>query len=150
MMREGIGEVGNFSPCNGRARSRCGAPESKNGRRTRSGLAVMPQVDHRVGEGFEGVVQLTDALKAKQQTPELIFPGKQPLDGTEPFFEDGWIEQRLSTSLGMLSAAWVWIDVGNHFTIEDGFAIVRAVVHTIQAHDAAMQVQSERACGFCQ
>jgi hypothetical protein len=40
----------------------------------------MPQVDHRVGKGFEGVVQLTDALKAKQQAPELVFPGKQPLE----------------------------------------------------------------------
>jgi hypothetical protein len=36
------GEVGNFSPCNGRARSRCGAPESKRGRRKRSVAAIMP------------------------------------------------------------------------------------------------------------
>ena len=36
----------------------------------------MPQVDHRVSEGLEGVVQLTDTVKAKQQTPELVFPGK--------------------------------------------------------------------------
>jgi hypothetical protein len=36
----------------------------------------MPQVDHRVSEGFEGVVQFTDTVKAQQQTPELVFPGK--------------------------------------------------------------------------
>jgi len=102
----------------------------------------MPQVDHRVSEGLEGVVQFTDTVKAKQQTPELIFPGKQPLDGTESLFEDGGIEQRLTTSLGMLSAARVRIDVGDHAAIEDGLAIERAIVHTVQAHDAALQVQS--------
>jgi hypothetical protein len=59
----------------------------------------MPQVDHRVREGLEGLVQFTDTVKAKQQTPELVFPGKQPLDSTEPFVEDGGIEQRLTTSL---------------------------------------------------
>jgi hypothetical protein len=71
MMMEENGEVGNFSPCNRRARSRCCTPESKHGCRTRSVAAVMPQVNHRIGEGFEGVVQLTDALTAKQQTPDL-------------------------------------------------------------------------------
>jgi hypothetical protein len=55
----------------------------------RSALAVVPQIDHRRGNGFECVVQLTETFKAQQQAPELVFPGEQPLDGTEPLFEDG-------------------------------------------------------------
>jgi len=33
----------------------------------RSVRAVVPEIDHRIGEGFECVVQLTEALEAKQQ-----------------------------------------------------------------------------------
>jgi hypothetical protein len=33
-----------------------------------------------------------------------VFPGKQPLDSTEPFVEDGGIEQRLTTSLAQLAS----------------------------------------------
>jgi hypothetical protein len=40
-------------------RSRRAASESKRRRGTRSVAAVMPQVDHRVSEDFEGVVQFT-------------------------------------------------------------------------------------------
>jgi hypothetical protein len=35
----------------------------------------MPQIDHRIGNGFECVVQLTETFKAQQQAPELVFPG---------------------------------------------------------------------------
>jgi hypothetical protein len=65
------GSVGDFSPDNGRVRSRRAAPESKHRRRTRSVAAVMPQVDHRASEGFESVVQFTDTIKAHQQATEL-------------------------------------------------------------------------------
>jgi hypothetical protein len=33
--------------------------------------AVVPEIDDRIGEGFECVVQLTEALEAKQQPAEL-------------------------------------------------------------------------------
>ena len=36
----------------------------------------MPEIDHRVGEGLECVVQLTEAIKAKQQPPVLVSPSK--------------------------------------------------------------------------
>jgi len=32
----------------------------------RSAPAVMPEVDHRIGKGLEGIVQLTETIKAKQ------------------------------------------------------------------------------------
>ena len=40
--------------------------ENRLPRGLRSATAVVPQVDHRIGEGLEGVVQLTEAIKAKQ------------------------------------------------------------------------------------
>src|SRR5580704_17166448 len=48
----------------------------------KSAPAVVPQIDHRIGNGFECVVQLTETLRAQQQAPELVFPGELPLDGT--------------------------------------------------------------------
>ena len=49
--------------------------------------AVVSQIDHCVREGLERVVHVTDALETQQQTTELIFPGKDALDGPEAFFE---------------------------------------------------------------
>jgi len=48
----------------------------------------MPQVDHRIGQGLERVMQRTDAFEAQQQAPELVFPGKHALDGAETLFKD--------------------------------------------------------------
>ena len=43
----------------------------------------MPQVDHRVSEGLECIVDRAQTLEAKQQAPELVLPGEDPLDGPE-------------------------------------------------------------------
>ncbi|MFC6522988.1 hypothetical protein ACFQAT_27850 [Undibacterium arcticum] len=72
----------------------------------------MPQVDHRIGQGFKGVVQLAEALEPKQQAPELVFPGEHPLDCVEPLFKNVGIEERLASALGLLSAARVGVDIG--------------------------------------
>jgi len=65
----------------------------------------MPQIDHRVGEGFERVVQRTEALEAQQQTLELVFPGEHALDGAKALFEDGGIEQRFAAALLQIDQA---------------------------------------------
>lgn len=88
--------------------------------------AEMPQVDHRVGQGFERVVQFADALEAQQQATELVFPGEDPLDGAKAFFEEGGIEERLAPASGFLPAAWIGVDVGRHAAIEDGLAVNRS------------------------
>ena len=51
-----------------------GAARRKRNSTTTAGLgpAVVPEIDHRIGEGLECVVQLTEAIKAKQQPPELV------------------------------------------------------------------------------
>ena len=47
----------------------------------------MPKVDHRTGQGFEGVVQLAEAFEPKQQAAKFIFPAKYPLYGIESLFD---------------------------------------------------------------
>lgn len=66
-----------------------------------SSVAVgVPQVDHRVGERVECVVNLTDALEPEQQAADLVFAGEDPLDGAQAVVENSRIEQRrLATAL---------------------------------------------------
>src|SRR5882757_401547 len=75
--------------------------------------------DHRVGEGFECVVQLTETIKAKQQATELVFPGEQPLDGPKALLEDGRVEALLAASLRGFTSARVLGNIGNHAPVED-------------------------------
>src|SRR5689334_24416675 len=79
----------------------------------RSAPAVMPEIDHRIGEGLEGVVQLTEALKTQQEPAELVFPSKYPLDRVKSFGKYRRVKQRLATSLGLLIAAHIRVDVGD-------------------------------------
>jgi len=69
----------------------------------RSTLAEVPQIDHRISQGLECVVQLTEAIESKQQAAELIFPAEHTLDGVEPLFENGGVEKRFAASLGGFS-----------------------------------------------
>jgi hypothetical protein len=46
-----------------------------------------------MSRGLKCVVQLAEAIEAKQQAPEFIFPGEHPFDGVEPVFKDGGIEK---------------------------------------------------------
>jgi len=71
----------------------------------------MPQVDHRIGQGLERVMQLAEALESKEQPAKLIFPAEHPLDGIEAFLENGGVEERLPASFDGFSAAGVWVDV---------------------------------------
>jgi len=97
----------------------------------------MPQIDHRVGEGFERVVQRTDALEAQQQTLELVFPGEHALDGAKALFKDGEIEQRFAAAFGDFPAARIGVDIGRHAAIENGFAVWPTIVDVIQTDHAA-------------
>ena len=91
-------------------------------------LAEMPQVDHRIGQRFECVVQLAEAIETKQQAAELIFPAEHTLDGVEPLFENGGVEKRFAASLESFSTAGICVDIGNHPAIENGFAVSPAIV----------------------
>src|SRR3984957_6595309 len=110
-----------------------------------SDLAVVPEIDHRIGEGLERVVQPTDAFEAKQQPAELVLPSKYPLDRAEALLEDDRLEDRLAAPLGRLSAARVGVDVGNHAAVEDRLAVDPAVVDTIKTDDGAAEIYSDLA-----
>jgi len=58
--------------------AQCGHHEEASA--VRSILAEVPQVDHRIGQRFEGVVQPAEAIEPKQQAAKFIFPAKDPLD----------------------------------------------------------------------
>jgi hypothetical protein len=60
-------------------------PMADSGRR--SDLAVVPEIDHRVREGLECVVQPASTLETQQWPLELVLPGKHPLDRPEALFE---------------------------------------------------------------
>src|SRR3954447_25173015 len=102
----------------------------------------MPEVDHRIGKGLECVVQLTEAIKTKQEPPELVFPSKHPLDRLKSFLEYRRIEQRLAAALGLGSTTYIRVDVGDHAAIENGFAVGPTVVDAIQADDAALKIHA--------
>ena len=108
-----------------------------------SDLAVVSEIDHRVGQGLERIVQPADAFKAQQQPAELVLPGKHPLDGAEALLEDGRLEDRLAASLRLLPAARIGVDVGNHAAIEDGLAVGPAVVDTIKTDDGAAEIHAD-------
>jgi len=108
----------------------------------RSTLAEVPQIDHRISQGLECVVQLTEAIESKQQAPELVFPAKHTLDSMEPLFENGGVEKRFAASLESFSTAGIRVDIGNHPAIENGFAVSPAIVNAIQADDGSVKVNA--------
>ncbi len=59
----------------------------------------MPEIDHRVGQGFQGIVQFADPFEALQQTPKLVLPREDSLDGVKPFLNNGWVENGFAPPL---------------------------------------------------
>ena len=112
-------------------------------------LAEAPQVDHRIGQNFEGVMQLTYALKPKQKAAELILPTEHPLNRIEPLFEYGSVEERLAASLGDFSTTRIGVNVGYHAAIENGFAVLPAIIAAIQADDGSLEVKANRMGDAC-
>jgi hypothetical protein len=68
---------------------------------------------------------LTEAIKTKQQSPELVFPSKHAFNRTKPFLKYRQLKERLAASLGLPSTARIRVDVGDHAPIENGFAVRR-------------------------
>lgn len=78
----------------------------------RSAAAEMAQVDHRVGQGLECIVDVADDLIANQHTTKLVLPSEHAFDGAKAFLEDGRAEHALGSAPGGLPATRVLIDVG--------------------------------------
>ncbi|MFM0210740.1 hypothetical protein PQQ96_25385 [Paraburkholderia sediminicola] len=80
----------------------------------------MPQIDQCVGKRLERIVNLTNPLKAKQQTPKLVFRGEHALDRAKALLEDRCVEVPLAASLGCFTATQVLWNIGMYVPVEDG------------------------------
>jgi hypothetical protein len=95
--------------------------------------AVVPKIDHRVGERLERVVHVADAFEAQQQTAKLVLPGKDAFDGSEALLEDRRVKVLLAPAFRRFAPARVLGDVRGHAAIEDRAAVGPAIVDPIQA-----------------
>ena len=78
----------------------------------------MPEVDQGIGERFEGLMHLTEALEAKQQAAKRVFPCEYSLNCAKSLVENSLLEEGLATSLGFFSGSYIRVDIGNHAAIE--------------------------------
>jgi hypothetical protein len=106
-------------------------------------FAEMPEIDHLVRQGFQGIVQLTDPLEAHQSAPELILPTEDSLDSLKLFLKNGWVENRFASTLGCLSTTRIFRNIRNHPAIENGFAVGATIVDPIQADEGLVQIESD-------
>ena len=72
----------------------------------------MPEVDQCIGERFEGVMHLTEELKAIQQSAELVFPRKHSLNCAKSLVENSLLEEGLAASLGFFLARTLGLILG--------------------------------------
>jgi hypothetical protein len=94
--------------------------------------AVVPEIDHRIGEGFESVVQLADSIEAKQPAAELVLPGEHSFNRTAALGENGGVEERPATALRLGSTAYIWVDVWDHAAIKNRLAVQATIVNAIE------------------
>jgi hypothetical protein len=103
----------------------------------------MPQVNHRISQNFKCVVQPAEAFEPKKQAPELILPSEHAVDGVEPLFENGGVEERLAAALGGFPAAGTRVDVRDHAAIENRFAIYPAIIDAVQADNGSFKIKAD-------
>ena len=83
---------------------------------------------------------LLNAFTSEEQSGELIFPRKRPLD-TPPQRMDGGVESPLTSALGTLAVAGVLCDVGDHTGIENARAMVDGITAAIEIAISTSAVQ---------
>lgn len=106
-------------------------------------LTEMPEIDHRVRQGFQGVVQFANPLEAHQQTPKLIFPSEASFDSLKPFLKNCWVENGFASTLWCISTTRICGNIRNHAAIENGFAVGATIVDPIQADEGLTQIESD-------
>src|ERR1035437_2657909 len=115
-----------------------------------SAAAEMAQVDHRVGQGLEGIVHGTDDLVANKHATKLVLPREHAFDGAKALLEDGRTEQAFGSALGGFPGARVLVDVGNPVAVEDRFAVGLAIVDAIETDDATSKIDANGLGDACQ
>lgn len=62
-------------------------------------VAEVPQVDHRVGQGLEGIVDIGDDLVANENAPEFVLPSEDAFDGAKRSLKMAKLNKRLGPRL---------------------------------------------------
>ena len=88
-------------------------------------------------------MQLADPFELQQQSFELVFPGADPLDGSETLLEDRLLEEPLASMLGLFPPTPILSDVRDHPRVEDRLTVTRSVVATVQAQDRAGKIDAD-------
>jgi hypothetical protein len=104
----------------------------------------MSQIDHCICQGLQSVVQLTFPFKAKQQPLEFLLPGEHALNREKALGKNFFVEDALWSRLRRFLIARVLGNIGNHVMVEDGFPVLFAVIDTVEAHDAPIEVESDK------
>jgi hypothetical protein len=76
-------------------------------------------------------VPLLNTLKPQEESLELVFPRKGPLD-PHPQCMDGGIEQPLAPTLGALAVTRILFDVRNQPRIENALPIAGGITAAIE------------------
>src|SRR5215211_7074146 len=85
---------------------------------------------------------LLDTFKAKQQSFELVFPGKGRLE-THPQRRAGFVEEAFASALRGLTVAGVLFDVGDHASVENTLAIRPGVKAAVEIDIGPSEVQPD-------
>ena len=103
----------------------------------------MSQVDQRIRQRFERIMHFASSLKTQQQSPEFILPGEDTLNRAKSFFKNHRVKQSLAPTFCLFSAPGIFINIGRHSPIENGFTVRPAVVRPVQTDNAAMQIEPQ-------
>ncbi len=95
------------------------------------GTAELAQIDQRVCQQFHPIMPPLDTFKSEQQSFELIFPRKGPLD-PHPQRMDGGVEQPLPPALGALAVAGILWEIGDEARIENALPIACGIKAAIE------------------
>lgn len=82
----------------------------------------MSEFDQSIGKRFEGIMQLAETLETIQQAVQLVFPSEFTLNGAKSLVEYSLFVEELAVSFGLFSGTLIWVDIGSHAAIENGFA----------------------------
>src|SRR5262245_7760802 len=91
----------------------------------------LSEIDERKGDKFETEMVTLFGLKAQQQAPEFILPGKGTFNDEAQFVERV-IKEAFASRFGLLPVAWLRFDIEFQPGIEDTLAISFAVKACVQ------------------
>ena len=106
------------------------------------GTAEGSQIYQGGRQQLHAVVPLLEPFKAEQQSLELVFPRKRPLDAHASCV-DGRVTEAFAPSLGGLTVEGMLLALGEQAGIKNTRAMVRGVKAAIQVEIGASEVHAD-------